>query len=81
MATVPVQSTVPQTTDAARRAEASHFSKRRLANILTVVTLLIGAAFILLPLFWIIDTAFKPIGDAFVIPPKFVYKPTLGQLP
>jgi multiple sugar transport system permease protein len=46
---------------------------------MTVGTLLVGAAFILLPLFWIIDTAFKPIGDAFVIPPKFVYSPTLGN--
>ena len=46
---------------------------------MTVVTLLIGAAFILLPLFWIVDTAFKPVGDAFVIPPKFVYTPTLGN--
>ncbi len=75
MATVPIQSTVPVRT----RPRKSHFSKRRMANIMTVVTLLIGAAFILLPLFWIVDTAFKPVGDAFVIPPKFVYTPTLGN--
>ena len=75
MATVPVQSTVRTRT----RPKSFHVSRRRLANVMTVVTLLIGAAFILLPIFWIVDTAFKPVGDAFVIPPKFIYKPTLGN--
>jgi multiple sugar transport system permease protein len=54
-------------------------SRKRVANIVTIVALLIGAAFVLLPLFWIVDTAFKPVGDAFVIPPKFIYTPTLGN--
>lgn len=54
-------------------------SRKRVVNAITIVALLIGAAFVLLPLFWIVDTAFKPIGDAFVIPPKFVYTPTLGN--
>jgi multiple sugar transport system permease protein len=54
-------------------------SRKRVANTITFVALLIGAAFVLLPLFWIVDTAFKPIGEAFVIPPKFVYSPTLGN--
>ena len=80
MATIPVQTAVPQTAVPVRTSpKKSHFSRRRLGNIFTIVALLIGAAFILLPLFWIIDTAFKPIQDAFLIPPKFVYKPTLGN--
>jgi multiple sugar transport system permease protein len=54
-------------------------SRKRVANIVTIVALFIGAAFVLLPLFWIVDTAFKPVGDAFVIPPKFIYTPTLGN--
>jgi multiple sugar transport system permease protein len=75
VATVPLQTTAP----VRARAKARRISRRRVANVMTVVTLLIGAAFILLPIFWIIDTAFKPVGDAFVIPPKFVYAPTLSN--
>src|SRR5579862_3145071 len=52
---------------------------RRLANIMTVVALIVGAAFILLPIFWIVDTAFKPQAQAFLLPPKFVYSPTLSN--
>ena len=53
--------------------------RRRAGNIFTVVALLIGAAFILLPIFWIVTTAFKPPGDAFVMPPKFIFTPTLSN--
>ena len=69
------------TTDAGMWANrwARLVSRKRVANIVTIVALLIGAAFVLLPLFWIVDTAFKPVGDAFVIPPKFIYTPTLGN--
>jgi multiple sugar transport system permease protein len=54
-------------------------SRKRVANTITFVALILGAAFVLLPLFWIVDTAFKPIGEAFVLPPKFLYRPTLGN--
>jgi multiple sugar transport system permease protein len=69
------------TTDAGMWANrwARLVSRKRVANIVTIVALFIGAAFVLLPLFWIVDTAFKPVGDAFVIPPKFIYTPTLGN--
>lgn len=69
------------TTDAGVWANqwARVLSRKRVVNAITVVALLIGSAFVLLPLFWIVDTAFKPIGDAFVLPPKFVYAPTLGN--
>ena len=69
------------TTDAGAWANKWHrfVSRKRVANIATIVGLLVGTAFVLLPLFWILDTAFKPIGDAFLIPPKFIYTPTLGN--
>jgi ABC-type glycerol-3-phosphate transport system permease component len=59
-----------------RSARPRWLSSRRFANATTVVALVLGALFILLPLFWIVDTAFKPEGQAFVIPPKFVYRPS-----
>ncbi|HTX01946.1 MAG TPA: carbohydrate ABC transporter permease [Acidimicrobiales bacterium] len=58
---------------------ARWLSSRRFANVATIVALVIGALFVLLPLFWILNTAFKPEGQAFVIPPKFIYRPTLGN--
>jgi multiple sugar transport system permease protein len=57
----------------------SRASRRRIANILTVVSLLIGSAFILLPIFWLVDTAFKPAEYAFVLPPHYLYTPTLAN--
>jgi len=55
----------------------SWWTSKRVANILTVVGLSLGAIFLLLPIFWLLDTAFKPPGEAFVMPPRFVYRPTL----
>jgi multiple sugar transport system permease protein len=71
----------PATTDGGIWATqwARLVSRKRVANTVTLVALLLGSAFVLLPLFWIVDTAFKPAGDAFVLPPKFVYAPTLGN--
>lgn len=54
-------------------------ARRRLLDGFTVIMLLIGTAFVLLPLFWIIDTAFKPATMAFAMPPHFVYSPTLAN--
>ena len=54
-----------------------YHTSRRVADVMTIVALLVGAIFILLPIFWIVDTAFKPVGEAFVLPPKVVYSPTL----
>lgn len=58
---------------------ASRRTRRRLLNTFTVVMLLIGVAFVLLPLFWIFDTAFKPQALGYAIPPVFVYRPTLAN--
>lgn len=38
--------------------------------------LVVGAAIILLPLFWLIETALKPPLEAYVMPPKFIFSPT-----
>ncbi|MCU1489060.1 MAG: binding-protein-dependent transport system inner rane protein [Acidimicrobiaceae bacterium] len=57
----------------------SKLAKRRTANGLTLLALILGAAFILLPIFWLVDTAFKPVQLAFLIPPHFLYRPTLGN--
>jgi multiple sugar transport system permease protein len=54
-------------------------ARHRLLNVFTVVMLLIGTAFVLLPLFWIVDTAFKPQAMAFSVPPQFIYRPTLAN--
>ncbi len=43
----------------------------------TVLLLLLGAVFILLPLLWLLSTAFKKPDDAFAIPPKYTSAPTL----
>jgi multiple sugar transport system permease protein len=84
MATLP-----PDTVLSAKGAPAQQHSSpaprhglrfsQRAANIATVVGLILGGLFVLLPVFWILDTAFKPQADAFVVPPKFIYTPTLGN--
>jgi multiple sugar transport system permease protein len=54
-------------------------ARRRTVNGLTIFSLCVGALFVLLPLFWLIDTAFKPAQLAFQIPPHFFYRPTLAN--
>lgn len=48
-------------------------------RILTLVLLTLGAIFMLLPLVWLISTAFRQPQDAFAMPPKLVSKPTLSN--
>src|SRR6201992_3010795 len=43
---------------------------------LTFVLLIIAAIFVLLPLFWLLSTAFKTPSAAFALPPRWVSKPT-----
>lgn len=51
--------------------------KRRLGDTLATLGLLLGLLFILLPVFWLVETAFKKPVDAFVVPPHFIFHPTL----
>ena len=41
---------------------------------LTFVLLIIAAVFVLLPLFWLLSTAFKTPAAAFALPPKWISK-------
>jgi multiple sugar transport system permease protein len=54
-------------------------SRRRVGSALTTLALVVGALFILLPVAWIVVTAFQPLQDAFQMPPVFVFRPTLAN--
>jgi multiple sugar transport system permease protein len=53
--------------------------RRRLGSALSTLALLLGLGFILLPVFWLVTTAFKSRRDAFSYPPKFIFHPTLDN--
>jgi multiple sugar transport system permease protein/sn-glycerol 3-phosphate transport system permease protein len=44
----------------------------RLGSIATMVILLIGAVFILIPFFWMISTSLKKAGDVYIAPPQWI---------
>jgi len=52
-------------------------TRTRAVDIFCWVVLVVGAAIVLLPLFWLLETAFKSPLQAYVVPPKFVFSPTL----
>jgi multiple sugar transport system permease protein len=58
-------------------AKMGRKARTRVVNIVCYVVLVISAAIVLLPLFWLLETAFKSPLDAYVMPPKFVFTPTL----
>lgn len=66
-------------TTATPRSRLTRKQRRRLGNTAVVVGLLVGLCFILLPVFWLVETAFQKPVDAFVIPPHFLFAPTLGN--
>src|SRR6201996_9822926 len=45
----------------------------------TFVLLILAAVFVLLPLFWLLSTAFKTPSAAFALPPKWLSKPTTSN--
>ncbi len=49
----------------------------RAVNAICLVVLVVSAAIVLLPLFWLAETAFKSPLQAYVMPPKFIFSPTL----
>jgi multiple sugar transport system permease protein len=53
--------------------------RTRLAFLTTLALLLMGAAFILLPVVWLLSTAFKTPSQAFAIPPDYIVRPTLAN--
>jgi multiple sugar transport system permease protein len=62
---------------AAPRSGLTRKQRRKLGNIAVAAGLLVGLCFILLPVFWLVETAFQKPVDAFVIPPHFIFGPTL----
>jgi multiple sugar transport system permease protein len=53
--------------------------RRRVTTPVFFLILLGAAAFIILPLFWLLSTAFKPAAQAFALPPDFTSAPTLAN--
>jgi multiple sugar transport system permease protein len=53
--------------------------RSRLASIVLYTLLVLGAIFILLPLFWMLSTAFKQPDDAFAVPPHWLSTPTMDN--
>ena len=51
--------------------------QQRFKKIISYTLLFTLIIFFFFPIYWMILTAFKPAGDAFAIPPKFVFTPTL----
>jgi multiple sugar transport system permease protein len=53
--------------------------RTRLSRLLTYAGLVVGLAFVLLPVFWLLETAFQQPKNAFTIPPHFFFVPTLAN--
>ena len=82
MTTAPIG--IRSSSSPSRRARGSNLSSRftkktrsRMISLLCLSVLIIAGCIVLLPLFWMVETAFKPPTQAYVIPPKFVFSPTL----
>jgi len=54
------------------------FLQRHGGLLVTIVLLTLGAIFVLLPLYWLVSTAFKNGNDAFALPPRYITRPTLS---
>ena len=55
-------------------------TKSRVGNILSIVMLAILGTFMALPIVYIVSTAFKPMDELFMVPPRFfVHNPTLNN--
>lgn len=55
-------------------------TKSHVGNILSIVMLAILGAFMALPIVYIVSTAFKPMDELFMFPPRFfVHNPTLNN--
>jgi multiple sugar transport system permease protein len=50
-----------------------------LSRVFTYGGLVIGLLFVLLPVFWLLETAFQQPRNAFTIPPHFLFAPTLSN--
>jgi multiple sugar transport system permease protein len=53
--------------------------RRASGSTVTFLLLIIAAVFVLLPLFWLLSTAFKTPQAAFALPPKWISRPTTSN--
>jgi multiple sugar transport system permease protein len=74
--TVPGTVAVPAAAEARRRRGRRATQRSLGGSIVLWVLLGLGAVFILLPLVWMLSTAFKQPQDAFAVPPHWLSKPT-----
>lgn len=59
---------------------AKRFARSRTGNILNFILLTLIAAFMVFPMVYTINNAFKPTNELFLFPPRlFVQHPTLGN--
>jgi multiple sugar transport system permease protein len=72
-------SQVAATVDRQARAPRRGFLQRHGGTVVTFVLLGLGAIFVLLPLFWLLSTAFKTSTAAFALPPKYITPPTVAS--
>jgi multiple sugar transport system permease protein len=53
--------------------------RRHLGDGVAIFILAVGSAFVFLPYAWLASTAFKNQVDAFALPPKMIFQPTLSN--
>jgi multiple sugar transport system permease protein len=53
--------------------------RRQVARFVATAGLVAGLVFVLLPIFWLLETAFQKPRNAFAIPPHFLFLPTLAN--
>jgi multiple sugar transport system permease protein len=62
-----------------QRLARRRFFSRHGSGLITYLLLAVVAVFVLLPLFWLLSTAFKPARDAFALPPRYLTALNLGS--
>ena len=66
--------------DKVHKRTSSRINRSRAGNIMSLLFLALLAAFMVLPLVFVVSNAFKPLDELFIYPPKLlVNKPTLDN--
>ena len=64
--------TIPTKRSTQKAFHLSARTERRLKTILTVTLTFLGAAFVLMPIYWMVNAAFRPINDILTFPPRII---------
>lgn len=64
--------TIPTKRSTQKAFHLSARTERRLKTILTVTLTFLGAAFVLMPIYWMVNAAFRPINDILAFPPRII---------